>query len=231
MKEVGQQAEPVRVQPGLECLVGQNGRGPFDGVDLGHQRSVDEPRDIEQAVVCPFGVRVVQHVADGVVFPREKGVQHAEANPPVAHESGVLDARLGVDRQRAVGIQLHLPRVFATEAVLSVLVTAVELRAVPPVGDFVEESRLGRFFAHARRAAARRVDLRPADHQLGLLVAVLRGVVFGQGHLEEGAGLGIAVAYPVMVHELDPRRGQQIEEGDFLHLWLAHRYRPVASGV
>ena len=45
-------------------------------MDLGHHRGVDEPRDIEEAVVVPVGVGLVQHVADGVVLAHEKGVQH-----------------------------------------------------------------------------------------------------------------------------------------------------------
>ena len=142
-----------------------------------------------------------------------------EAHPPVAHEAGVLNARARVNRQRAVGIQPHLAEVVATQAVLSDLVAAVDLRAVPPVGDLVDETRGGGLFDHRRLRVGS--DLRPADRQLGLLVAVACGVVRRQRTSMNVAGHGIAVADPVMVHELDPRRGQQIEEGDFFHFWSA----------
>jgi hypothetical protein len=77
-------------------------------VDLRDQCGVDEPRDIEQAFVVPIWVRLMQHVADGVVLTHENGVQHAEADPPVPQESGFLHTRAGVNRQSAIGVQSHL---------------------------------------------------------------------------------------------------------------------------
>ena len=41
---------------------------PLDGVDLGHQRGVDEPRVVEQLLVRPARVVGAQAVADGVVL-------------------------------------------------------------------------------------------------------------------------------------------------------------------
>ena len=208
----GQQAVPVHVQPDVERRIGENGRGPFDGMDLGHHRGVDEPRDIEEAVVVPVGVGLVQHVADGVVLAHEKGVQHRNAHPPVAGEAGLLDA-LPVHRQRAVAVQSHFAEQAATQVVLRVLVAAVDLRAVPPVRDLVDRTRRGRL----QGTAARRVGLGPADEDLALPVATAPRVIRRQRHRDHGVGEDLAVVDPVAVHELDPRCGQQVEEGDFGH--------------
>ena len=211
-KEVDQQAVPVGVQRRVQHLVGQDRRRPFDRVDLGHDRGVDEPRHVEEARVAPLRITGLELVADGVVLVHEQRVQHRQADPPVALEAGLLDA-LAVERQRAVGVDAHLAADVAAQRVLRGLVAAVDLRAVPPVRDLVDGAGDGHFHA----VAARRVALAAADEHLGLPVAGAGRVVFGQRHFDDVGEVDLAVVDPVAIHELDPRRGQQIEEGHFLH--------------
>ena len=198
-QQVGDAAIPVHVQAGVERRVGQDRRCPFDGVDLGHHGGVDETRDVEEALVVPLRVGGLEHVAHGVVFARKHGVQHGQPQPPVACEAGGFDA-LGVQRQRAVVVHTQLAVDAATQARLRGLVAAVDLRAVPPMGDFVDGAG-GRHFAPAH---ARRVGLCFADEHLGLPVAAARGVVFGQRHFDHVVENNLAVVDPVAVHELNP---------------------------
>ena len=93
---------------------GQHGRGPFDGVDLGHDMAVDEPRRVEPLVrgpvrvsgaVADVGARVhagAQQVGDPVVVHREQGVQDAAPHPPVQRASPQL-APAGIHREHPVG--------------------------------------------------------------------------------------------------------------------------------
>ena len=78
---VGDQAVPVAHHPVVERVVRQDGRGPLDGVDLGHHRGVDQPGRLEQRLVVPGRVALRQQVADRVVLAREEGVQQRRARP------------------------------------------------------------------------------------------------------------------------------------------------------
>src|SRR3712207_6761544 len=84
-------------------------RRPLDGVDLRHQRRVDEPGGVEQALVVPARVLLLEHVADRVVLLGEQRVEAREPEPPVLVEAGGVDAGLlGVGEQAAVVADLEL---------------------------------------------------------------------------------------------------------------------------
>ena len=187
-------------------------------MDLGHHRGVDEARDVEQPRVVPLRVGGLELVADGVVLVHEQRVHQRQAEPPVALEARLFHA-LGVERQRAVGVDAHLAAGMAAQQVLGRLVAAVDLRAVPPVRDLVDGAGDGDFDT----VAAGRVALAAADEHLGLPVARSGSIVFGQRDLDHVVEVDLAVVDPVAVHELDPRRGKQVEEGHFLHRRAAVR--------
>src|SRR5215470_16522549 len=73
---------PVGIHANLQCGMAEDGGSPVDRVDLRHQRVIDEAGDTENLVVLlrivlPFGKRLKQVVADGVVLQREQVVQQA----------------------------------------------------------------------------------------------------------------------------------------------------------
>ena len=210
------QPVPIGVHAGVQRRVGQDGGGPLDGVDLGHDGRVDEARHVEQARIVPLGVGGGELIADGVVLAHEQGVQQGQADPPVAPEARVFHA-LAIRWQGAVGIEAHLAARMAAQPVLRGLVAAIDLRAVPPVRDLVDGAAGG--YLHA--VAAGRVALAAADEHLGLPITPACFVVLGQGDVDGLLVVNLAVAHPVVGHELNPRRGEQVQEGHFLHDRLA----------
>ena len=102
-------AGPVDVQRQLDDRVREDGRRPFDGVDLGQQRRVDQLRLREQLVVGPVGVLRCEQVADVVVLEREERVQHRQADPPVVGEAGEVQPVSGSTGSRPVGRCCILP--------------------------------------------------------------------------------------------------------------------------
>ena len=60
-----------------------------------------------------------------------------------------------------------------------------------------------------------------------LAVPPARGVVLGERDLDERAVEVLAVADPVVVLELDPRRREQVEERHLLHLAVAREQPPA----
>lgn len=48
-------APPVCIHANLKSWMGQDGRGPFDGVDLGHQGRVDQASRVEDIIAGSFG--------------------------------------------------------------------------------------------------------------------------------------------------------------------------------
>ena len=222
-EDVGQAAIPVHVDAEGQARIGQDAGRPFDRVDLGHQRRVDQPRDVERRVVRPIGIGLRQMVANGVVLAHEQGVQQRHADPPIAREAGVLHP-VGGQWQAAIVLQPHLAADMAAQTVLRGLVAAVDLRAVPPMRDLVDRGPADLFQA----GHAGRIGLGAADEHLGLPVARARRVVVGQGHLDRILEHDLAMVDPVTVHELDPGGGKHVQERHLLHHWRAlaiHRPR------
>ena len=72
-----------------------------------------------------------------------------------------------------------------------------------------------RRFADSRRV---RIGLGPADEDAPFVrIARARRVVVVERDLDDFRCIDLAVIDPVVGSELDPRRGQQVEERDFLH--------------
>jgi len=67
-----EQPKPVGVQRGLAGGVGDDGRGPLQGVDLGHQRDIDQPGGVEELLVGHCRMRGRQLSADRIVLPQEQ---------------------------------------------------------------------------------------------------------------------------------------------------------------
>ncbi len=102
------QAVPVRIHRDLHDRVRQNRRRPFDRVDLGHQRRVDEARFGVELSVAPRRVLTRQQIAHVVVLEREERVEHRQPDPPVIGEPAEMHARLWIDGQEPGRLQLEL---------------------------------------------------------------------------------------------------------------------------
>src|SRR5215207_6825512 len=131
------QSPPVRVQAAPRGGMIQEGGRPLDGVDLRQQRRVYEPGAVEQLVVGPAGVLGAQPVADRVVLAGKERMHHCQPDPEARLVGWMLFA-VGVDRYQAVGADLQLAVLPRPELALGLLIVAVDLRAVPPVGVNVD---------------------------------------------------------------------------------------------
>src|SRR6266853_1417840 len=128
-------AVPVGGDPDLDRPRGENGWAPFDRMNLGDQRRNDQPGSLIDPLGQPIRIGSVELAAKYVVFPREQGVHHAQAEPPAFVEAGDVETvyvlrKVAVDQPeaRAVAQRLgFLPRV------------AVDLGSIPPGrGDVLE---------------------------------------------------------------------------------------------
>ncbi len=138
----------------------------------------------------------------------EQQVQQRQAHPPVAHEAGVLDAAWKSRGQRAVVVQPQLAVDAAAQPVLGLLVAAVDLGAVPPVRDLVDERDRHLVLGGAASGPAgcgRRTSWPGRSGCAGR-------VVLGQRHLDRLGQDVLAVGDPVVVLELDPDRRQHVQE-------------------
>ena len=82
------------------------------------------------------------------------------------------------------------------------------------MGDLVDERYRGTFsVGHAGR-----IGLRLADEHPGLPVLLPSRIVFGQRYLVHLIYERLSVMHPIMVLEVNPRSGQEVEEWHFLHL-------------
>ena len=148
------QAVPVGVERDVDHFVRKDRRRPLDGVDLRHQRGVDQARLDEQLFVGPPGHRriLLEAIADGVVLGREQAVQHAEADPAVVGEAGHFEP-LRIERQAAFGARDDLAVDARADRAWPPAAPAVDLRGVPPVRVLVD---VGRRRVPFRRGRARR---------------------------------------------------------------------------
>ncbi len=103
------ESPPVRSHSNLQHRVAKNCCSPLDGVDLGNQRSVDQPCVFEQVVIVPLGIRRLQCFADRVVLQREQREEHLQSNPPSRQRSALqLNQGLRVRVDEMVLAQLDL---------------------------------------------------------------------------------------------------------------------------
>ena len=78
-------------------------------MDFREQRRVDEPRLLEQALVVPERIVLLQLVADRVVLEGEQRVQQAETDPAVLDEPGDLLAGDRIHTKPSARTDQHLP--------------------------------------------------------------------------------------------------------------------------
>src|SRR5215207_2859524 len=131
-----------------------DGRGPFDGVDLGQQRGTDEPGMVEQLIVRPGRVLRAEAVTDGVVLEGEERVQHRQTDPEPGHVGWmpvVLAIGARSDVWQAVGIDSKLAVDPGPYPPLKSSVAAVDLRRVPPVCFGVDEGGGSSFVSRGTR--------------------------------------------------------------------------------
>ena len=193
---------PVRAHPVPRRRVRDDRRRPLDGVDLRHQRRVDQPRLAEELVVRPLGMLCRQPVGDRVVLEREERVQQGEAEPEVAGDARQVELRVEVTRQLAVGVEPEPAARALAERARHRRLAPVDLRAVPPV-------RIGR---HPRGGAPVRVGERVRARAFDPHRPLAPRVVVGELELERLLRQVLAVAEPVVHLELEPRAGEDVHD-------------------
>src|SRR5512132_1787151 len=75
------QPPPVRSHPDLQRRVPEDAGGPFHGMYLREQRSIDQARVLEQFVICPRGVFVMKMVADRIMLEGEQVEENCKTQP------------------------------------------------------------------------------------------------------------------------------------------------------
>ena len=198
-------APPVGAHRDPRRRVGEDRRGPLDGVDLRHQRGVDQPRLVEQLVVATrSGMLAAQPVADRVVLEHEQRVQERQADPEVARDPGEVGVLLEVGRRAARRCRCAAcrPRRRAPRP-RSASSDAVDLRAVPPVAVGGDEGVGG----YAGSRSPGRVAAGAGDRHRPLGPVVVAGERISHGL----ALLVRSVAEPVVDLELDPGGREHVE--------------------
>ena len=80
-------------------------RGPFHGVDLGHERRVDQPRVLEELLVRPLRIDRAQPIANSVLLQCEQGAEHGEPEPEAGNVRRVRGEEwVDLNRGQAGGI-------------------------------------------------------------------------------------------------------------------------------
>ena len=82
----------------------------------------------------------MEAVTDGVMLQREKRIQHTQADPPVAIDPGYFDTIVSGGKQ-AISANVQLAVLVGAYSVLGILITAIKLGAIPPVGCSVDKGR------------------------------------------------------------------------------------------
>ena len=119
--------------PGGRQAVRDNRGRPLDGVNLGDERGDDETRLLEEALVGPSRVALLESIADRVVLEREETVHQAQTHPAGVGHACELETSDGVDQQPAIRADLDLAVLPRTDGSLCRRRRAVHLRSIPPV--------------------------------------------------------------------------------------------------
>ena len=196
------QSPPVPPHRHFGGRVADDCRSPLEGMDLGHERGVDQSRLVKQILVGPRRVLGLEPVADGVVLQPEQREHHRQADPP-ARDAADLDQVRGRDVDQAVRTDSHLPVCSRPYHPVEELVAPVDLGAVPPVGLGVEERR-------GRASRIRRASRVAAD-ALDPHGAFVPGIIRIERDPPVILPLVSAVAEPVPSRILEPGRRQDIE--------------------
>ena len=177
-------------------------------MDLGHQRGVDQARLVEQPLIRLARVVGLEHVGNGVVLQGEQVVHHAQPHPPVFIEAGDGFTAEEFRGQAAVAVHFQLAVHERAHFVVGVLVAAVELGAIPPVGVDVLVGNDGFIAADVRVRAG-------TLHGHG---AIAQHIARRQREFNRvGLGAGTVVE-PVVHHELNPGGGDKVQGGSRLEI-------------
>ncbi len=217
VEALAEQPPPVGAQRRHGGRVGDDRRRPVDGVDLGHQRGVHEPRLVVEVVVGRSPDTPRARRSQIALCSRMKRSAGGRGRPRSCRRrrSGRRALRVSAGRARASSGACRSRRM--RSACGEVGIAAVDLRSVPPVGVAGDEGR--RPVASALGSRLVRRDL----HR------VLRPrVVVGERDRPRVRGLALAVAEPVVHLELDPDGRQQVERRRRLE--LVAREEPPADG-
>ena len=126
--------------PSSRASVGQDRRGPLDGVDAGEQRGVDEAGGLEERLVVPVGVAPRRACRRWRCARARTACAASPARPTSSARTPIARCR---SRGRAAAspssVDGHPAADVRAQRVLGLPVAAVDLRAVPPVRDLVEE--------------------------------------------------------------------------------------------
>ena len=197
------EAPPVRAHASDGRGVGDDGRRPFHRVDLRDQRRGDEPGPLVQLLVGPLRVGRLERVGDRVVLADEEGAHHVQSR---ATSRGRMPGSAPGRPGRRAGCPRRSSSLPSTPLRRGIWSPA----AVPPPyscdashhGVSVLRNVCGPCFRAARVGS-------------GSVLSTVSGRC-GHGSSQPGAarnvlGVAGAVAEPVLDHELDPRRGQQVQ--------------------
>ena len=207
------QPVPVRVHRDLRRGVRDDRRRPLDRVDLRQHGGVDQARALKQVLVAPSGVFALEPVADRVVLGHEQPAQHAQPEPPT-RDLGRVRLAVTRPRQQAVRADVKLAVGARPSLLLVLLARPVQRRAVPPMRLGVDERRrLPVGGVGTGRVGGR---LRDGHRMLGPRVVV------DQRHLPHLARRRVAVAEPVVDHELKPGGDERVQPLDRLELPARH---------
>jgi len=102
---------------------------------------VDQPGMIEQFIVGPGRIGGAELVTNDVVFQGEQGVQHTQADPPVAVDSGYIDAGSRIERQQAIRADCQFAAFTRPHLRQRCCIAPVQLGAIPPVCGSIEIRR------------------------------------------------------------------------------------------
>ncbi len=197
-------SRPGRAHRVLGGRVRDDRRRPFRGVDLRHQRRIDQACLVVKPIVGPAGVLTAQPVADCVVLECEQGVEEGQPDPEVARHPAEVDQLLELARGQTVRADAELAVLAGADRRGEALVGAVDLRAVPPMAVGGDEGvRRARILVRGRVAPG----ARDRHRTLGPVVVVV------ERQLIWILLFVLSVAEPVVDLELDPCGRQHVERG------------------
>src|SRR5690606_24032270 len=211
---VTSQTQTVGVHGTLGNRVGNDGRRPFNRVNFRHQGGVDQTGFVVQPLIIFIRVAGRQCLSNSVVLFYEQLVQHAQTDPPVIHKTGFRQAREEFTRQGAIGIHGQTTALEFTDAVGGFQITAVNLRAIPPVGNMV----LIAVWQVCFRGDAGGIRLGTTHFQS----TGTHAVAGRQRHFNRVFGAVFAMEEPVVGHELNPAGSNEVNRGG--------RFEIIATG-
>ena len=150
-------------------------------------------------------------------------MQHTQADPPVAVDSGYIDAGSGIERQQAIRADCQFAAFTRPHLRQRCCIAPVQLGAIPPVCGSIEIRRGQIVGARGARGVA--VCAQNAHGVFWPRVVIAErdfpGILF----------LVLSMTEPVVNHELDPGGSQHIEDGDRLKAIASQQFEADRAGI